>query len=222
MDLVKFVAMLDEGGLFFCRADLLGDPYEGVFTQQSIEAFNQRWSPPEGWTAEWIDLVHDSQRQAYVSCWHVSNVESASLWKLYGNSLALRSTIGRLRAFLPVYGFDLEMVQYIDYSTSHPDVTNVTSPLFFKRLSFAHEQELRAVQQTCTMRDGHFVSEAGPTGKYVKGDLNQLIEAVVVAPLTPAWQLELAIRLSRRLGLLAPIRPSSMDMPPPQVGRGVA
>ena len=33
MDFPKFVSMLKEGALWFSRADLLGDPLEGSFTQ---------------------------------------------------------------------------------------------------------------------------------------------------------------------------------------------
>jgi hypothetical protein len=35
MDFVKFVAMLEHGGLYFSRADLLDDPFEGTFTPGS-------------------------------------------------------------------------------------------------------------------------------------------------------------------------------------------
>ena len=37
MDFTKFVSMLENGGLFFCRADLLGDPFEGSFARANEE-----------------------------------------------------------------------------------------------------------------------------------------------------------------------------------------
>src|SRR5919112_3013990 len=36
MDFTKYVSMLDSGGLYFSRSDLLGDPFEGSSSQANI------------------------------------------------------------------------------------------------------------------------------------------------------------------------------------------
>jgi hypothetical protein len=36
MDFTKYVSMLDSGSLFFARADLLGDPFEGSSSRANI------------------------------------------------------------------------------------------------------------------------------------------------------------------------------------------
>jgi hypothetical protein len=33
MDFTKFVSMLENSALYFCRSDLLGDPFEGSFSK---------------------------------------------------------------------------------------------------------------------------------------------------------------------------------------------
>jgi hypothetical protein len=41
MDLAKFLWMLQKNALFFARADQLGDPYEGHYTEPYVESLNR-------------------------------------------------------------------------------------------------------------------------------------------------------------------------------------
>src|SRR6476660_3965684 len=91
IDFVRFVAMLNAGGLFFSRADLLGDPFEGTFSPQSVEEFCLATRRPYEQGRAWAEVLRDLRKNSYVSCWHESEVESAALWSLYGNSIALRT-----------------------------------------------------------------------------------------------------------------------------------
>lgn len=92
-------------------------------------------------------------------------------------------------------------------------------PLLYKRRSFAHEREIRGITQAQTCRDGGVVAGGG-TGvpvKYIKGDLNQLIDKIFVAPQTPDWQRELTLSVARKYNLGKACFPSDLDLAPPSV-----
>jgi hypothetical protein len=57
-DLPKFIAFLEHRGLWFSRADLLGDPLEGSVTR-AREAERQRFleNPPEGRSGEELEAI---------------------------------------------------------------------------------------------------------------------------------------------------------------------
>lgn len=168
MDFTKFVALLDSKGLFFSRADRLGDPFEGSISARALE-IRKSEAQKIGRALQGIDsavvslagfgdrlwdsLEADSYRfrwhaeWMFVSCWHMNEVESAAMWHLYapsGQGVAVQSTYQRLREQLPddVY---IGKVKYIDYQRDHVDLTNSFSPFLHKRASFSHERELRAI-----------------------------------------------------------------------------
>jgi hypothetical protein len=113
MDFPKFVSMLKEGALWFSRADLLGDPLEGSFTQaREIERQRLLENPPEGRTREDLEDVFQhnaainskNRFMVYINCWHRGDHESMALWQGYGGgpyAVALRTTFGRLDSLLP-------------------------------------------------------------------------------------------------------------------------
>ena len=168
MDFTKFVALLHSGSLFFCRADRLGDPFEGSISARALEvrkgeaqrigrAFQGRDSAVvmlAGFGDRlWDSLDADSYslrwnaEWMFVSCWHMNEVESAAMWHLYapsGQGVAIQTTYQRLRDQLPddVY---IGKVKYINYQSGHVDLSNGFSPFMHKRESFGHERELRAI-----------------------------------------------------------------------------
>src|SRR5262245_61922308 len=110
MDFPKFLSMLKEGALWFSRADLLGDPLEGSFTQaRELERQQMLESPPEGRTREELEDVfrHNTGLTSrhclmmYINCWHQGSHESMALWRGYGGgpyAVAVRTTFGLLDA----------------------------------------------------------------------------------------------------------------------------
>src|SRR5438445_8674895 len=75
----KFVSLLQNRALYFSRANLLGDPLEGSFTQaREVERQALLENPPESFTREAleevfhhnIDLVAAVPSYTYVNCWH--------------------------------------------------------------------------------------------------------------------------------------------------------
>lgn len=113
MDFPKFVSMLKERALWFSRADLLGDPLEGSFTQaREIERQRLLENPPEGRTRNELEevfrhnarITSESRLNVYINCWHRGSHESMALWQGYGGgpyAIAVRTTFGLLDSLLP-------------------------------------------------------------------------------------------------------------------------
>jgi hypothetical protein len=163
MSLAKFLWMLQNKSLCFCRSDQLGDPFEGHYTRANASAedlvvkhhiANQGYG--EGPEMEkslragyrmMLSAVHDDKTKTFVNCWHMNERESLAMWKLYAGhqeAICIQSRFSSLENLLPEECF-LGGVNYIDYETSIIDATNSLNFIVHKRASFSHEREVRAV-----------------------------------------------------------------------------
>ena len=120
MDFTKFVSLLDSSSLFFSRADLLGDPFEGVWTKANIETL------PDRYTADVAEIIrgslpnlHSLTSGNFVSCWHWNEFESDAMWKIYAQlsaGVAIKTDFASLSGSFtddqPIY---IGRVRYIDY-----------------------------------------------------------------------------------------------------------
>jgi len=207
MDFTKFVSLLKDKSLFFTRADKFEDPFEGAkgllknkpkwdnfYKMHMIEAIrtvpggsNLNKTDKELLT-EALKLV-DSLNQigkrqvqeAFINCWYENEHESEAMWKLYTSTLeqgiAIKTTYKRLYGSLyrnP--SIHIGHVNYIDYESRF---TGINDSFWYKRKSFEHEREVRAV-----LID-HFSKE--PFGKMVPVNLSELIEKVYVSPTSAIW-----------------------------------
>lgn len=231
MDFTKFVSMLDHGGLFFSRADLLGDPFEGAIPKPNIEyrhnmlkSFLPSVSPDsQKKLAESIDGINNStswitQRLrlwTYISCWHISEHESAAMWKLYSYSseaICIKSTYKILKDILPSNSY-FGAVTYIDYEKDIIPSDNIFWPFVFKRKSFTHEQEVRAM----TFDLGSALQsdkDQADSGVWEVVDLKALIQQVYVAPNAPVWFKDLIKTTIGKFGFKFSVQQSSLDAKP--------
>ncbi|HEY56554.1 MAG TPA: hypothetical protein G4N90_03860 [Dehalococcoidia bacterium] len=218
MDFTKFVSLLDKQALFFCRADKLGDPFEGSYPKINVsrraEIFRDIM-PPED-----LSKVYKQTREfTAVNCWHMNRYESAAMWKLYLKSnegIAIRSTFRRLRDSLQDKEHDtyIGKVQYIDYDKDKiPD--DSISPFVYKRKSFEHEVELRAIIQVfikgISLADNERPFE---DGLYVPVALDLLINQIYLAPTSPRWLRELMESVTAKYGLKKKVYQSILDEKP--------
>jgi hypothetical protein len=191
MDLAKFLSLLQTGALFFVRVDKLADddPFEGYYNSADIqieklafgdtpEEWRKRNSIPDEQTfnvairnQNWIrELVKAERETTFVNSWHAQQYESAAMWRLYVRSqegIAIQTTYERLvQSFEQYEDFEIHvgMVNYIDYKTESIPFGNVLSPFMFKRKSFEHERELRAL--IWTSEHGKNVSSPRTLNKY--------------------------------------------------------
>ena len=208
MDFAKFVAMLQQGGLYLSRADKFEDPFEGasgvkerepIWDEHYLEHFRELVvSVPDGYptpslSKEEIEseanrLLKDMKRIAslprtsLVSCWHGGKSESEALWRLYSppntHGVAIRSTVGKL--WDACSADEKAVVGPVHYIDFKQSFTSIQNErIFQKRASLRHEEEIRIV----------FPNDPQGTqdGRVLVCDLNALITEVVASPFSPSW-----------------------------------
>lgn len=161
------------------------------------------------------------RRNVAISCWHIAEHESSAMWAVYaerGNGIVLRSTYARLVNSARDWPDDcyVGLVKYVDYETSVVGSGNFLSPFVHKRLEFQSERELRVAvsRMPTTGSEGMSVidySGSMPSGLLARVDLDALLESVVLAPRTPAWQADAIRSITTLLGFSIPIERSSLD-----------
>ena len=227
MDFAKFVAMLQKGGLFFPRADRLGDPLEGSMSRANRKVRDQMASTTNAPSADMLAQLSEFRkwlpRWTFICCWHMNEVESAAMWSLYGRSdkaIALQATYRGLRESLDDGVYTGE-VRYIDYENDPIPEGNLFFPFTHKRTSFEHEMELRAIYQ-------YWPTEELPTqgsridysiappeeGVWKNVPLDRLLEAIYVNPGSPAWFAELVRDVVAKYGLSVEVRQSDLVKDP--------
>jgi hypothetical protein len=225
MDFTKYVAMLETTALYFARADRFEDPFEGASTKAN-RAARPTWYSGEDWkdgvgenVQKFLPKFYEASRKwTYINCWHLNEVESAAMWKLYASSneaIAIQTTFTKLAAAMPEHTH-VGLVQYIDYEKDFVPESNTLYRFVRKRESFAHEREVRAIQQD-PITEGeqmHYDKENPALGKLIVVDLPKLIERVYVAPTAPTWFGELVEKSTSRFGFAFPVIASSLDEKP--------
>ena len=215
---MSLITLLEEESLFFPSLRILQalDPYEGVLSKPVMEGFLQdfsdRFGDHEGAEQERRLLVNMPQEATYVSCWHLNDVESAAMWKLYVDGdvgVAVKSTFSRLcRAFDDSKEeVTIGRVEYVDYDAARFSWSHLLGRALHKRASFEHERELRAIVLADKI--------PGDTkGISVKVHLDSLIEQVFVAPTAQPWMADLVRQVCRKYSLAADVVQSSLNCGP--------
>jgi len=222
MDFTKFFSVVSTGSLFLCRADLLGDPFEGSFSKANIKLRHGVYKLPKAqldkMQQQMANIAKGTRQWTYINCWHLSEYESAAMWRLYAKSneaVAIQTTYKNLTDSLPdnVY---IGLVQYIDYEKDWLPEGNIFFPFMHKRKSFAHEREVRIVRQDLpTSQRGIDVGRSNDLkGISVNTDLNLLIEKVYVAPTVPNWYFNLVEEVLKKYEINKKVYSSRLDEEP--------
>lgn len=219
-DLTKLLSMLESRKLFFPRCDQFDDPYEGALSKVGVDQL-RRWGRESGFDVTVESMIRNVPRNResmFISCWNATEHESAGMWRLYvqgAEGVAIRTDHERLCAVLQKSSLVVRtsMVQYVDYDSVAIPIHNGFFPFLHKRVSFVHEQELRAVIWSWETENQKQI----PVGSTLVGvHLNptDLIQSVHVSPLAPQWFGELVERLLLRYELHVPvIRSTLYDRP---------
>jgi hypothetical protein len=234
LDFTKFVSMLKERTLFFTRADQFADPFEGakglLKNKHTWDAFYLGFfagaisNPPEGMVCEKsadeiaVDakrLLNDMDRggqrdmeTTYINCWHENSYESEAMWKLYTSAqdqgIAIRTTFDRLyRSLGRNPDIDIGRVSYIDFENRF---VGINESFWYKRRSFEHEREVRAIVRSRNQESGLGIHQ--PT------DLTKLVSRVHVSPMSPRWFKDLDIDVMKIYGLKKRVFASEMLVVP--------
>lgn len=209
MDFTKFVSLLETSALFFCRPDQLGDPFEGSIspaTPPLLAGEPQAGSPIKHGILDFRRFM----RLARVNCWHMGEFESEAMWRLYTrerDGVAIKTVFARFKeALVGEESVNVSQVSYQDYRTESIPFGNALLPLVHKRISFQHEQEVRALYVGIPAEDA--------TGGYCEVDLLRLVAEIVVAPFAEDWFVDLVRSLAERRGIGDRVRPSTLSDAP--------
>lgn len=209
MDLTKFLDLILNNVIYLRRIDKFEDPYEGYISEAyKADLENQYGSIQKEFNLadEAKDRLHSTHlnglkllpKYAYASCWYLGAVESAAMWKLYGenkNCIAICSTIYDLQLALDEDDDDqgvmhLQKIRYVDEASS-VDAKNIFKPMFEKRTSFSHESEFRALYllNTGLLNLNHptrFSQPRKEDGITLSIDVKQLIKQIYISPTASA------------------------------------
>lgn len=215
MDFTKFVSLLETNALFFCQADCFDDPFEGSVPKGNIINRDQIYAEiPEEQRENAINQMvghrKNMRSHTYVNCWHMNEHESAAMWKLYAATSEAVAICTKYNSLVEALDEDVLVgqVHYINYETSTIPENNSFWPFMFKRMSFSHEREVRAVIQDLSQDMGF----SGGTTKSINTE--DLIEKIYVAPDAPGWYFNLVEQVVSRYGLSAKVVQSSLSEQP--------
>jgi hypothetical protein len=195
MSIEKLIMTLDRGALYFSALRNLADKWEGGL-----------WELPQTASAH-ARIYSDGSRKAmrqhvFVSCWNASKHESAAMWHLYApNGLAIQSTVDLVgKSFDNAYQRtetvsgrsqqrcrERDEIVGLAVKYRRPKRQRRLKKWFdvydeakCKRPCFRHEEEVRFCYSD--MRKTTSPGSVPPAGIWVKVDLKQMIERIVVAP----------------------------------------
>jgi hypothetical protein len=157
MDFPKFVSMLDHDGLYFAVLASMPDKLEGAPRRL-----------PAGTSDSDCDrarlLFERLTRAAFVNCWHLSDDESAAMWRLYGcvaiqttYERLISATTSRLDPALAEYNRVSDgLVEYVnpDVETKPERWWKLFQAVLSKRGWYAHEHEFRLIYFDRQLFDG--------------------------------------------------------------------
>ncbi len=225
MSFTKFVSLLARNALFFARADKLGDPFEGALSPVNValRPLLYKDEVPEDKRNLIGDFMKDLRRFMLVNCWHENENESDAMWKLYSNiedGIAIKtdfqSLSGSLRGPQEVY---IGRINYVDYNTTFIPENDAFQPIMYKRKSFEHEREIRALMLELPPSGSEgFIVGGQPSlyevGAYHEVDTSVLIKEALVPPHAADWLTELVQATAETFKLEAPVRKSSLAVQP--------
>lgn len=225
MDFSKYVDLLTTRTLYFSRADKLEDPFDCSslqFRSESPRLLSIEYPRVQEWTCK----VNTFARLfVYLNCWHLNEVQSAALWKLYSENkfetIAIQSTFIKLNSQIENKwkrdgGPYISKVKYDPKNAGTPVGNSYKllsssglEDIIYKRKSFSHEEELRAfIFQKCDkMREGHLKNDAHlekllkTREDHIRIEINpsDLIENVYVSPFAKDSFVELVKTISGEL-----------------------
>ncbi|MDZ4746509.1 MAG: hypothetical protein SGJ05_10985 [bacterium] len=204
----KYMSLLATKTLYFSRADLLGDKYEGTYRvlTPNNNPFSETNLP---------NTYQISSRigHAYVCSFHWSSRENDGMWRLYTSrsegiaivtdTLILAESLPALPSGMKYWLRPIKYQAIIRPETLTPtQISNPIDPFFLKDSCFKHESEARIVllydpETDKIDRDWIDGPSEQPVGLRIPIDLNRAIRKVLVSPDMPDWLSEAIIGITR-------------------------
>lgn len=208
MNLEKLDSLLKNKTLFFAKPGAFIDPLEGSYSNWDLEQLDEDTELPFINSREYMKKV---QEFSAISCWHKNDFESAGMWDLYlsgKDGVAIKTDYKSLvNSIIDLrYRVFSGNLQYIDFRKEMTS-KNIYDTLFYKRKSFAHENELRLMIIASRIDGYHLEGEferdnvpdylweekmeelekqsykfSHDSGNLVSCDLNELIQEIYISP----------------------------------------
>jgi hypothetical protein len=226
MDLPKLLSLIVNRELYLRRLDLMPDKYEGLYPAQVSTALAQVIAGSGDVTADQareiadyrVNYAKESRKRLFVSCWHLGNIESEAMWRIYcgaGGGAAIVLPYATLSASINTAQTNayLGTVTYIDYATALLTVGNVFTPALHKREQFQYEREARVVM--LWVDAAATAPNQEPPSISVPWDI-AVVDRIVVSPYAAEWYVETVRAVVERLapGLGAKVIHSPMAQDP--------
>lgn len=221
LDFTKFLSLLDKQALFFVSLKKLAytDKFEGLYPNFDANDFS--FIPD---SSQIIDNARKFTKQyrqhLFVNCWHLSNIESYAMWKIYlknEEGIAIKTSFKGLKDSFNNYSEPLFIGKVI--YDNNPRITTRIMNCFYKSRSFEFEKELRiALEKLPVDQAGQLNVElsAQTNGHYINVDVKTLLEEVIVSPTAPSWFYELIQSVVSKFGLSQSIVKQSILAEEPQ------
>jgi len=223
VSLAGLVSILSTETLFFCRADKLGDPFEGALSNVDVATL-RRFEREHKVSGSLVDFLRRIRKYAAISCWHINETESAAMWNQYSEraGIAIQSSVSCLKEAFARHSDDkiyIGRVGYYNYSSDSlpfANPINIMSPFFCKRACFEYEHELRALLLRIpeTAYQMNFSEDTIEDGVAVKIDVHSMIQTLRIAPGSPDWVYAAVHAIIERFELDRPLLRSELDSRP--------
>jgi hypothetical protein len=213
MDFPKVQDMLNRKTLFFASAKRFWDLQEGMFGLDYHEVYRDalRFTlpGPQGadllfddrdetidFQLQWLQhpvsqhifALKEQQPYVGISCWSCCETESIALWKSYSDAasgVAVKSRLSRVARSVSAdetHHIHAGRVQYVPIRPAGLR-ESLFRPFIYKSSWYDYERELRFMAHFPTADE----REDARSGWSIAVDLNELVEAIVIAPFASAW-----------------------------------
>lgn len=212
IDITKFLSLLKDQQLFFCRLDKLEDRFEGklpnisrrdftnFYRHLSLSGFSNKPMTNDEIEKEINEdfEFREKLKALYcINCWNEFKGESYALWKVYSDlnqGIMLKSSFERIiNAFKDseekIY---CSRVNYIDHDTDSIDIGNIMTPIVHKHKAYSYENEIRLIHKVSNKSWKHdWDNEKYENGVKINVNLHELINEIVISPFSSDWFAEL-------------------------------
>lgn len=215
LDAAKFLDLLHNKTLFFCRGDQFEDKFEGAFTKSIKHAVDEAFRVNKIESSAG-DFKKKLRERVFVNCWHASGNDSMAMWGLYGRSsesVAVTTTVGKLRDAIKDAKLNHEIyltkVEYVKHWRDPSLVFKPYSNVFaYKTVAYEYEKEVRVIIDCFHEEVDH------PAGMSFGIDLNTLLRSIVLSPEAPRWFIDLVKGVTKKYGISVPVRRSMLASEP--------
>jgi len=208
LDLPKFVSMLSKKALPMIRIDKFEDKWEGFSApledKEYYGFFAQHFKQTD---SERFQQGEQLRKFYYASCWHMSDIESDAMWKLYmsGNEgLAIRTTYQKLIYSLRDVSQEF-LIGKVRYQKKPRPGLSMLLTCMTKREPFLHEREVRVIRHDAdaekAYRNENVNPEERPSVIWFDCDFKQLIEKVTISPKAGSWFIDAISDMLQKYGL---------------------